>query len=233
MKIAILAIATNNYKTLLKNLIFSIEGYLLPGVHKDVFVFSDEDEFSNTFNNIKFTKINHEKWPFITLKRFEFFSKRIDDLKEYDYVYYFDCDLEIIRTIETMPEGPLFGVQHPAAYYFSNFWDIETNKDSLAYLDKNNPWIYHQGCFWGGQSKNVIEMIEILKENINKDLQNNIVAKWHDESHLNNYFFKNKNLVTTLPSSFCYPEKWNLPIEKIILHKDKNMIEYPRFEGVK
>lgn len=233
MKIAILTIATNNYKILLKSLISSINNNFLNKYQKDVFVFSDEDEFSNIYPNARFIKINHEKWPFITLKRFEYFNSISKELSEYDYIFYFDSDLEVIKNVNDFEFHPLFGVQHPASFFMDPFWDIETNNKSTAFLDPNNPWIYHQGCLWGGKSKEIIKMNEVLYNNIQMDFSNSIVAKWHDESHLNNYFYNNREKVLTISSSYCYPENWSLPCEKIIIHKDKNMDEYPRFQGIK
>jgi hypothetical protein len=34
-----------------------------------------------------------------------------------------------------------------------------------------------------------------------------------------------------LHSGFAYPETWNLTVPCFVIHKDKNMIEYPRFSG--
>jgi hypothetical protein len=34
-----------------------------------------------------------------------------------------------------------------------------------------------------------------------------------------------------LSPSMAYPEHWNLPVNKLVIHKDKNMVDYPRFKG--
>jgi hypothetical protein len=233
IKIAILTIATNNYKDFLNPLIESIQKNFLPSNQKDIFVFADEDTLSYKYSNIIFNKIQHEQWPFITLKRFNYFSKVLEKLINYDMVIYFDVDLEVIKNISKFPICDLFGVMHPGIYAYGHMWDIETNPKSTAYISPENKGIYHQGCFWGGSSIEICKMIDKLNNNIEIDLSNNIIAKWHDESHLNHYLFNNKNKVFTISSSFCYPENWNLQIPKIIIHKDKNMKEYPRFEGSK
>jgi hypothetical protein len=120
---------------------------------------------------------------------------------------------------------------HPGIYAYGKMWDIETNPQSTAYISPENEGIYYQGCFWGGSSNEVCKMISKLKNNTQVDLDNNIVAKWHDESHLNHYLFDNKDRTVTISSAFCYPENWKLPIEKIIVHKEKNINQYPKFEG--
>lgn len=232
IKIAILTVATNNYKSFLDPLIKSIQDKFLPLNKKDIFVFADEDSISHKYSNIIFNKIEHEPWPYITLKRYFYFDKILKDLTKYDMVIYFDCDLEVVKNVNEFPKCDLFGVVHPGIYFFGKMWDVETNPKSTAYISSENEGIYHQGCFWGGTSNEVCKMISELKNNTQIDLDNSVVAKWHDESHLNFYLFKNKDIVSSISSSYSYPENWNLPIEKIIIHKEKNSNQYPRFQGV-
>mgnify|MGYP003343285143 FL=1 len=66
--------------------------------------------------------------------------------------------------------------------------------------------IYYQGCLWGGKIPEVLEMIDELQDRTNKDLKNNLIAVWHDESHLNKYFYQNKDKVNTLGPEYAYPE---------------------------
>jgi hypothetical protein len=61
-----------------------------------------------------------------------------------------------------------------------------------------------------------------IRENIDTDLQKDIIAIWHDESHLNRYLISNQQLTKTLLPSYCYPESWNLPYPKKILALDKD-----------
>jgi len=232
MKIAILTIATNNYKSLLCDLIKSIDEYFLTNYEKDIFTFSDENIFHSEKNNIIFNKIGHQSWPFITLQRFKFFNSQIEKLSQYDYIIYMDCDLIINSKIDEMPNTSIFGVSHPANIFDNSFWTTEKNSKSTAYLPFKTDRPYIQGCLWGGKSLNICNLIDNLNKNIDIDLRNNIVAVWHDESHLNKYFSSIPiDEITVLDSGYAYPEKWSLEVEKKIIHKDKNMSEYPRFEG--
>ena len=76
-------------------------------------------------------------------------------------------------------------------------------------------------------------MIKLLENNVNIDLEKDIIAAWHDESHVNRFFSDNEEKVFTLSPGFAYPEMWNMPVPKAIIHKDKNMEEFPRFRGAK
>ena len=231
-KIAILIIATNQYRKLAQSLIDSIDEFYKTDNTKDIFLFSDKNEFTSKNENIIFNEIKHEPWPYVTLKRFEYFSLVSKDLRDYDLVIYMDCDLQIVKNVE-FPHCELLGVTHPAKFYYPDFWDVDKNPNSKAYIPEpfDPHLVYHQGCLWGGSGEQIYKLITTLQNNTQIDLDNDVVAKWHDESHLNRYFFDNQSIVTTLSSSYCYPENWNLPIEKLIIHKDKSMQEFPRHSG--
>lgn len=232
MKISILLISTNQYNKFLKPCIDSINKFFCENLEKEFIVFSDDKSITEGFENTFFYQIKHNKWPFITLKRYEIFETAYERIKKSDFIIYFDVDLEVIQKINIdFSNIKLLGVQHPGIYREYNFWPVETNPKSTAFLNPYEIFIYHQGCLWGGETKEFIKLNNTLINNVQTDLENNIIAVWHDESHLNKYFYNNKEKLSTLSSSFCYPENWNLPLKKIIIHKDKNMIEYPRFKG--
>lgn len=46
---------------------------------------------------------------------------------------------------------------------------------------------YYCGGFNGGIAQEFIKMCEVLDCAIDKDLENGIVARWYDETHLNKY----------------------------------------------
>lgn len=68
-------------------------------------------------------------------------------------------------------------------------------------------------------------MAKTISENIEIDLkEHNIIAQWHDESHMNRYFHQNTPTIELSPS-YCYPESWSLPFNKKLLALDKNHSE--------
>jgi len=112
-----------------------------------------------------------------------------------------------------------------------NFWPVETNSESTAYIQNRNRCVYVQGCVWGSRGANIETMVNTMKNNINTDLSKNLIAIWHDESHLNKFMVDNIKESIILSPSMAYPEHWNLPLNKLVIHKDKNMVDYPRFKG--
>lgn len=234
--VKIFSISTNNYKSFNLSFIKSFTDFFLPDHKKQIFIFTDDinHESYRTLTEIKTFQIRHEPWPWITLKRYEYITNMFDLIRDDDLCIFADIDLEIIQMIKTLEINSFAGVIHPGNLvnpYMNQF--LEHNSDSSAYINESlipKNYKYIQGCLWGGIGKNFIDMVQILKENTEKDLNNNIVAKWHDESHLNKFCIERFNNFSFLSSSYAYPENWNLPIDKIIVHKDKNMEMYPRFE---
>lgn len=225
MKIAILAVGTNKYRSLMLDLIESVDKKFLNKFEKDFIVFSDENIFSEKFTNVIFNKIEHEQWPLNSLKRYQYFVDQKHVIDKYDYVFYFDADLLVVENINDFEFHDLFAVSHPQNFFTPNLWEIETNKNSTAYLDPEKIGHYVQGCFWGGKPSEVLKMCETLYRNAKIDLDNNFIAKWFDESHLNHYFYFNKDKTNAVSSSFSYPELWDLNIPKLIIHRDKNNTE--------
>lgn len=227
-KIAIIFIGTNKYRSFFPKFYNSVNKLFLNKFQKDFFVFSDDEDDFFKRENIKFYAIEHQKWPFITLLRFDTISKAIEELKEYNYIFFIDADMFINEEIEEAfldDQYDLYGVQHPG--FVNQFGTFEFNKKSLACVSLQNDLSnYFQGCFWGGKAIPVIDMIVSLKQRINEDLKNNIIALWHDESHMNWYFVNNKQRVKVLDPGFAYPEFWLLPYSKKIIHIGKNNNEF-------
>ena len=84
---------------------------------------------------------------------------------------------------------------------------FETNPLSLSHItEADDSSVYYQGCLWGGKVPDVLDMIEELDDRVNKDLDNNVIAVWHDESHINKFFIEEKERVNILSPEYAYPE---------------------------
>ena len=185
-------------------------------------------------SSVVWSQTKHKPWPYVTLERFNTISPRLDKLKEYDYVFYFDSDLECIDYInefDIQSNKNYFAVCHPVNLKRSDFWPVETNESSTACLKERLDRTYVQGCLWGARGSHIEHMVNTMKNNIQSDLQNDIIAVWHDESHLNKFVSDHYSESLVLSPSLAYPENWTLPTKRIIIHKDKNMEQYPRFAG--
>lgn len=222
MNILFNIIATGNYYDLYaKPLVDSLKQKTFTNFKKDFLVFSDNKKLHGSDNFIA-----HFPWPVNTLMRFYYMNRFKEHYKKYDYIYYIDSDMLVYEDIneELLPnESGLVGVHHPLQKkeIIGTRPSFEDNRDSSAYLPEEKNETYFQGCLFGGSSLEFIKLVEVLNENTNKDLKNNIIAKWHDESHLN-WYFNTVKFPKVLSSDYCYPMAFqNLGLNKKIIHLDK------------
>ena len=213
----------------------------------------------NKNTNLLGIDIPHLEWPFVTLLRFKHIHSALQKLKtsyaSIDNVLFLDADLiprKDFSFSDIFVEGKsLTGVHHPGHFegvVKGTHWNSvvqtgETNANIRNFAGFENlnvkDKIYHQGCLWGGTFSAVFEMTGELSRLITEDLEKNIVADWHDESHMNCWFLRNYNNVHTLPSEFAWPNEkhwWEFlqsqgRLEPYALHLHKPREEYPRFQG--
>lgn len=193
MKIAILYICTGKYRRFFKDFYESAEKYLLSNTEKHYFVWTDDDDLANNLINVT---INHREcagFPADSLFRFEMFMQVEEQLKKYDYIYFFNSNALFLKFVgkEILPDdtGLAVGIwrgirekQPPMLYPY------ERNKQSLAYIAPYHPpYVYFMGGLNGGTSVRYLEMIRTLSNNIRNDYNRGIIAKCHDESHINAY----------------------------------------------
>ncbi len=227
MKIGILYICTGKYDVFWQGFYESAEKYLLPKSEKHYFVFTDSEQIQSTGN---IHKIYQQQlgWPKDTLMRFHLFLNIEQDLQQMDYLFFFNANYTFIKPISesellpTQVDHFLTGQIHPVAYHKKRKdFDYESNPASTAFISDNTGTYYFAGGLIGGQSTAFLRMCHQLKNNIDKDFENDIVAKWHDESHINKYFVEIEP--KKLHPGYCYPQDWYLPFEKKtwLLNKSK------------
>jgi histo-blood group ABO system transferase len=223
MKICILTIATNKYLQFVEKLYDDIERNFLNGHEINCLLFTDHEV--ETSNNVRVHYIDHEPWPMPTLKRYNYFMKEKDFILEHDYCFYFDADMRIDNPVGEEVLGDLVGTKHPYQSFHSiDEMSYDRNSESLAYVPFGEGETYYAGGFNGGRTARFLEMAEVIANNVNKDLEKNIVALWHDESHMNRYMIDNPPTLSLTPS-YCYAEEFygsDYPYEPKIIALKKN-----------
>lgn len=237
MKVAICFIGTGKYLNFLPGYYEKIEKYFLPTAEKTFLVFTDGKLEDLPDNVIPYYQ-EHLEWPYITLKRFEIINKARDQISNHDLLVFLDADTLVVDEVleeEFISDKSLFGVWHPCHNLGMPPHNklpgaFETNKLSLAYVDveKELPTVYYQGCLWGGKVPEVLTMIDELQDRTDKDLEKDVIAVWHDESHINRYFIENKDEVNTLGPEYAYPEVFAgyCDFEPKIVHLAKDNSKY-------
>lgn len=210
-KVLFITIATGNYyNKFIPNLYESMVKYF----KFDFNLLCLTDNIDSEQNFIK-KYIKHSSWPYSTLMRYHHILKYIDILKKYDYVFYIDSDMIIYDHIEYNEIiSDRVGILHPGFYNSQRSeFSYETNLKSKACVRHNEGSNYYQGCLQGGSLQNFIHLCSTIKTNIDEDLTRNIIALWHDESHLNKYFIDNPPTLSLSPD-YALPENWIGKIKK-------------------
>jgi histo-blood group ABO system transferase len=151
--------------------------------------------------------------------RYEMYYKAKDLYKDLDYIFATDADMLFVDTVGDEILSERVATQHPG--FVGRLGTYETNQNSTAYVDITKAKYYFAGGFNGGSKNEFFRLAETITKNIYVDLSKNLIAVWHDESHLNKYYIDNQPTLILSPS-YCYPESWKLPYQKRLLALDKN-----------
>lgn len=227
-KVAILYICTGKYTVFWKDFYKSFERNFLRKSSKDYFVFTDEKIDFLSKKNVHKIYQKNLGWPYDTLMRFKMFESIKGKLQKYDYIFFFNANMQCIKEIKEKDFLPndlkgekLVMTIHPGFYKLKlKYCPYERRKASTAYVPYRSGRHYVIGALNGGKTKEYLKLISSLNKDTNIDLENNIIALVHDESHLNAYIVK-RNDIKYLHPGYCYPENLSLPFEKEILMTDK------------
>jgi hypothetical protein len=224
MKIGFITMGTGDYcKYITENLV-SFHKYFLPKYERKFLYITDDESYTPPIDS-EFIKFPFYKWPLATLYKPKAISLTYNKLKNCDIIYWIDVDLKCIDYITDVND--VFPTKdHPIACVSHCGWlndegnevthyPYELNPKSTAFVRDIYKVPYHQACLFGGFTNEFYSMIRTLDKNIDKDLQNDIIAIWHDESHLNRYF--QDNCPKSIPKTYARPEAMGvlLPNTKI------------------
>lgn len=198
MKIAILYICTGKYGIFWKDFYKSCEKNFYPEYQKHYFIFSDDQNIilqGKTHENVDVFFQRVAGWPYDTLMRFNSFCCIQDLLKSYDYCYFWNANTLIIKEINEkiipLPnkEKEIVLWRHTTCFddEFGEKFQPERNPMSTAYIAEGEKCHPYGGGFFGGTSCGFIKMSIELRNRIKIDLENEIIAIWHDQSHIEKY----------------------------------------------
>ena len=230
MKICLNLIATGRYVDFLDPLIESAEKNFFPGNDVSYIIHTDNTDRHFAKNSIV-NKIDFEPWPNPTLKRFHYFLMKEDEISKSDFCFYVDVD-SLFVNIVNIPLSEMSGIiptLHPG--FYGTYGTPERRPESKAYIPPGSNNLYFCGGFFGGDSESFLKMCHSIKKNIDEDLDNGIVAIWHDESHLNHYLFHNspKNIIGNYLAIEEKKIKGNP--ESFLIFLDKNHSELRSFKN--
>ncbi len=185
--------------------------------------------------NVRVIEIESLGWPDATLLRYEVYE-RYGHLINESYLMHLDADMLFIRPLNfnslLAPINQMKLVSHPGfwrpkklakvRFYRGHitmlFRDLvrsiisggvgtwESRKDSMAYVPFQKRRNYVCGGIWFGPRVEFLDLCVELAERVATDLSNGIIAKWHDESHLNWRVAHNDYHLLT--PSYCFDSRY-------------------------
>ena len=226
--VAILVPATQRYTALVPPLLESFSRHLLLDCEVEPIVLTDLPR--NVSARTLF--IGHHPWPGVAMRKYHYLCQYQKELSEFDYLFMCDADMRVVAPIGREILGDLVATQH-SGYYDKRpeEFPYERNPDSTAFIASGDGKVYAQTAFFGGRTKNMLEMAADRRAAIEADNTQGLVAVWHDESHFNRYISDHPPEIVLSPS-FCFPEGSSYPFEPKILALDKDH-DVIRSTGVK
>ncbi len=244
-KVAILYIALGRYISFWKDFYETCEKNL-QNCEKSYFIWTDNSEFEYSSNkNVTIIPAQKKGWPYDTLLRFEMFLQREKDLRKFDYVYFFNANMQFVAPVDLAEIAPqewhdgLIAGLHPgrSGDVMSHNPDkflYERRPESTAYIPYGRGKHYVCGAFNGGTSDAFMNMCKVLAKNVQTDLDNGIVACVDDESHLNAYLVDKNYLLAG--RAYGYPEthlKHLKPVSRAMVKIISRHKESPKYGGVR
>lgn len=209
-KIAILYIGTGRYTIFWDGFFKTCEKNFIRDAEKHYFFFTDSENYQS---DEKVTVVKQENlgWPLITCLRYKILNKIREQLKDFDYIFFFNGNMEFVHETEAeefLPnesEGFLVAAPHPLNKRTKTNHDFpfERNPKSRAFIPYGEGEKYYQACILGGRTKEFFELLDSCEEMMDMDLKNNIIPKIHDESVFNRYILKKKHKDLSL--YYIYP----------------------------
>lgn len=225
-QIGLILIATNKYKQFVQQFIDSANKYFCVNHDVTIVLFCDEliDLFSERIKVIQLN-IPSYRFPEASLYRYKLISDNQILLSQFDQLFYSDVDMKFVDFVgdEIFSEG-LTAVTHPG-YYKGGWGSPNNNPLSTSYLPHELRKTYVAGGFQGGYTRIYLMAAKIAEVNIRQDLEKNIMAEWHDETHWNLLANTYNSQLNLLSPSYCYPEaSWfdKQAFEPKLIALDKN-----------
>ncbi|XP_066547653.1 alpha-1,3-galactosyltransferase 2 [Amia ocellicauda] len=191
----------------LKDFLTSAESHFMPGLRVVYYVFTDSPERVPKIQlgpqrSIVIMKVEkHKRWQDISMMRMKTISNIIESHIRHQarYVFCMDVDQIFVGRFGSEALGDSVALMHSFFYHSPKFmYTYDRNPNSVAFMEKGD--LYYHAAVFGGKWENVQHLAESCYLGIMTDKRNQVEALWHDESHLNKYFWIHK------PSKVLSPE---------------------------
>ncbi|XP_027859245.1 alpha-1,3-galactosyltransferase 2 isoform X1 [Xiphophorus couchianus] len=185
----------------------SSEQHFMSSLPVSYYVFTDTPEKVPNIKlapnrHLKLIRVErHTRWQDISMMRMKAISDVIESDIRHHATHVFCFDVDQVFTGRFGPEalGDSVALLHAHYYHLPKMlFTYDRNLKSKAFM-KTGDFYYHAAVF-GGSWRSVKALTEACYRSILADKENEVEALWHDESHLNRYFWLHK------PSRVLSPE---------------------------
>lgn len=212
--IGILYICTGKYSAFWDDFYSSTKQQLFNDAELKFYVFTDNEAILKTDKtDVVATYCQAEPWPFPTLMRYRTFLSIESKYQDVDYLLFCNANLRVTSPVQF---SDIFGVQELFATVHPGYegksestFPYENNNKSRAYTDKRATE-YVCGGFNGGKREAFLDVCRTLNDRIQKDLAEDIIAIWHDETHFNRFYAENREKFNLITADYCFPEGWDI-----------------------
>ncbi len=229
MNLGIIYLATGPYIEFFTDFYDTAEKYFIPEAQKFYYIFTDRSHPYFEKPNVIHIPQHQEYWPDVVLHKYHLVLEIQQMFEKIDFLLVMNANLKFVDEInakEFLPsveDNYLVGVEHPTQNQQPiSKRPFENRQESTAYIKPEKRGIYFQSAIFGGRKQEFLRMCFTLRNNVEIDYSKNIIAIWHDESHLNSYFY-NYKFPKVLSPAYLYPENIKLHgVKPKILMLDKS-----------
>jgi hypothetical protein len=243
--VTFLVVATGKYVKFAEHLLDSASKNLVNPNAFEFLIFTDSplDSLSRgpELDGPRITVVNipSYRWPEATLFRYRVFVEHWAKVRG-EFVMYLDADTEVVSELsvqglqEALGDHDVALIRHPGYYrrplrqlvMISPIGPWERRRKSVARVPLWKRHDYVCGGVWFGKREAIGSLCRELDRAVNTDLDRGIIARFHDESHLNRW--KNDNEPHLLRPEWAFASGYrNLrhlnPIIKVV-HKPQDWV---------
>ena len=172
-------------------------------------------------------------WPAATLYRHHVLAEHLSGLR-HDFVFMVDADMRLEAPIGAEILAPLVATRHPGFVRAARAeLPYERRPQSAASVGPDEGVAYYAGGFVGGARERLLELSARIAAGIDRDDASGIVARWHDESHLNRCLIDTPPFLSLSPA-YCHPDDdahyqrlWAERYARLLVALDKPEAERP------
>lgn len=234
MKIGIIYFVTGDFCCLWEEFYLSCERFFCIDSEKNYYLFTDNEELLVIrLPNVWSHRITDQGWLVNVSRKNEFIVSIQRELEENDYIFYLNGNYRPVQPIctdEIVPGGEngyLVGLSfHVYRHKRASLLPYERDVRSKAYIPYGMGSTYFQGGFYGGRTKELLNLARWCFHAYVEDRERDIIALNHDESYLNRYLINRSPKI--LGTEYAKPQEWDTPREYKGVFIDKNSLSEMR-----